>query len=175
MDAPVDLCLDEQFALYQPPTWTDEKADAWYGCFAQNRTSPGVWGMQVVDERTGAGLTGGQTIYVWGWSRELGPADERIYLVEYLAGPGALGPQRPPARHPAGAHALADGLLAAPRRVPVPAAPSSTSVDPAARAASAPTRASASSPSTPATPPASSSSDGTIVAHDPDTDTWIVR
>ena len=88
MDAPIDLCLHEQFALYQPPTWTPEKADAWYGCFAQNRTAPGVWGMQVIDERTGAGITGSQGTYVWGWSDELLPG-ERVYLVEYLAGPGA--------------------------------------------------------------------------------------
>ncbi|MCY1058643.1 hypothetical protein [Nannocystis sp. SCPEA4] len=83
MDAPVDLCLDEQFALYQPPTWTDEKADAWYGCFAKNKKSPGVWGMQVVDERTGQGLTGSQQTYVWGWSDQLVPG-EVVYLVEYL-------------------------------------------------------------------------------------------
>jgi hypothetical protein len=84
MDAPVDLCLKEQYALYQPPTWTDEKADAWYACFAKNRESVGVWGMQVVDERTGAGLTGGQTVYVWGWSDALAPGGEVLYLVESL-------------------------------------------------------------------------------------------
>lgn len=84
MDAPVDLCLKEQYALYQPPTWTDEKADAWYTCFAKNKKSPGTWGMQVVDEKTGTGLTGSQTTYVWGWSSALGPADEVLYLVEYL-------------------------------------------------------------------------------------------
>ncbi|MEM6991270.1 MAG: hypothetical protein AAF721_12250, partial [Myxococcota bacterium] len=33
MTAPIDYCLDEQYALYQEPTWTDEKADAWYTCF----------------------------------------------------------------------------------------------------------------------------------------------
>jgi len=122
MEAPVDLCLDEQFALYQPPTWTDEKADAWYGCFAQNRKSPGKWGMQVVDERTGAVLTGGQTIYVWGWSRDLGPADEPLYLVEYLppttlwdlsdVPPGTLQVQ-----------ALEDGLLQPRGSFPVPGRP----------------------------------------------------
>lgn len=85
MDAPVDLCIDEQWALYQPPTWTDEKADAWYGCFAKNRESIGTWGMQVVDERTGAVLTGSQTTYVWAWSRDLVPdTAEPLYLVEYL-------------------------------------------------------------------------------------------
>lgn len=84
MDAPVDLCLHEQFDLYQPPTWTDAKADAWYTCFAKNRKSPGTWGMQVVDEATGTGLTGSQTTYVWGWSDQVAPDGERVYLVEYL-------------------------------------------------------------------------------------------
>jgi hypothetical protein len=161
MDAPVDLCLAEQFALYQPPTWTDEKADAWYTCFAQNRTSPGTWGMQVVDERTGAGLTGGQTIYVWGWSRDLGPADEPLYLVEYLppktlwdlsdVPPGTLQVQ-----------ALVPTACCSPAAAsPSPVARGSTSRSPAARAAPAATPRSPSSPSTPATAPPSASSSRT--------------
>ena len=84
MDAPVDLCLWEQFQLYIPPTWTQAKADAWYGCFAKNRKAPGKWGMQVMRESDGAVLTGSQTTYVWGWDGALGPGGETLYLVEYL-------------------------------------------------------------------------------------------
>lgn len=84
MTAPVDLCLEEQFQLYIPPTWTQEKADAWYGCFAQNRKASGKWGMQALREADGGGITGSQGTYVWGWSTTLRPGDETLYLVESL-------------------------------------------------------------------------------------------
>ncbi len=88
MDAPVDLCLDEQFDLYQDPPWTEEKADAWYDCFATNVGASGRWGMQVLRESDGAGLTGGQDVYLWGWSDALHPSGEVVYLVETFDGPG---------------------------------------------------------------------------------------
>lgn len=88
MDAPVDLCLDEQFDLYQEPPWTEEKADAWYDCFATNVGATGRWGMQVLRESDGAGLTGGQDVYLWGWSDALHPSGEVVYLVETFDGPG---------------------------------------------------------------------------------------
>jgi len=90
MEAPIDYCLDEQFALYQDPAWTDEKAAAWYDCFEANVTAPGRWGMQVLRESDGAGLTGAQELYVWGWTDTVLPGGEIIYLVEQLPGVGAF-------------------------------------------------------------------------------------
>jgi hypothetical protein len=87
-DAPVDLCLNEQWALYQAPTWTDAKADTWYGCFAKNVASMGVWGMQLFRESDGLSLTGGLHHYVWGWSDQLLPSGEVLYLLELLPGSG---------------------------------------------------------------------------------------
>ncbi|MEZ4221772.1 MAG: hypothetical protein R3B13_12645 [Polyangiaceae bacterium] len=88
--APVDSCLVEQYALYLPPTWTDAKSTAWYSCFAKNAKASGVWGMQVLRESDGSGLTGGQHVYVWGWSSALLPGGEVVYLVENLPGAGAF-------------------------------------------------------------------------------------
>lgn len=82
--APIDPCVDEQYQLYLPPTWTDEKADAWYGCFAKNVTSPGTWGMQVLRESDGLPLTGSQGTYVWGMGMAIAPCADVTYLVEYL-------------------------------------------------------------------------------------------
>ena len=82
--APIDTCLWEQYQLYLPPTWTQEKADAWYTCFAQNVGAPGVWGMQAWREADGVGLTGSQQTYVWGASDQLLPSGEIVYLVEML-------------------------------------------------------------------------------------------
>ncbi len=90
MQAPVDYCLDEQFALYQPPTWTDDKADAWYGCFGQNVAASGTWGMQVRRQSDGTSVTGCGETYVWGWSDRLHPDGEALYLVEPLPGVGAF-------------------------------------------------------------------------------------
>jgi hypothetical protein len=83
-DAPVDLCLEEQWDLYQDTAWTDEKTDTWYTCFAENVASMGVWGMQVFRESDGVVLTGGQYHYVWGWTDRLLPSGEIVYLVEIL-------------------------------------------------------------------------------------------
>ena len=90
MDAPISYCLDEQFALYQDPAWTDEKAEAWYECFGANVAAPGRWGMQVVRESDGVGLTGAQELYVWGWTDTVLPGGEVVYLVEQLPGVGAF-------------------------------------------------------------------------------------
>lgn len=82
--APIDMCVDEQYQLYIPPTWTPEKADAWYDCAAVNVASPGRWGMQVRRVSDGASVTGSQDTYVWGWSDAVHPGGERVYLVEVL-------------------------------------------------------------------------------------------
>ena len=175
MDAPVDLCLDEQFALYQPPTWTDEKADAWYSCFAQNRKSPGVWGMQVVDERTGTPLTGGQTIYVWGWSDRIGPDDEVLYLVEYLppktlwdlsdVPPGTLQVQ-----------ALVNGLLQPRGSFPVAGRPKLDLQEPRGPRGAGSYTAFAELTLHPGdATPGVELEDGTIIGWDPNTQTWLAR
>ena len=90
MAAPIDYCLKEQYALYQPPTWTQEKADAWYGCFGKNRTSPGTWGMQVLRESDGQGLTGSQGTYIWGTGNRWIEGGEPLYLVEMIPGQKAF-------------------------------------------------------------------------------------
>ena len=90
MAAPIDYCLKEQYALYQPPTWTQEKADAWYSCFGKNRTSPGTWGMQVLRESDGQGLTGSQGTYIWGTSNRWIEGGEPLYLVEMIPGQKAF-------------------------------------------------------------------------------------
>jgi len=86
--APVDLCLSKQYQLYVEPTWTDEKADAWYGCFASNVGAMGLWGMQVLRESDGLPLTGSQQTYVWGRTSTALPSGEAVYLVEYVLGDG---------------------------------------------------------------------------------------
>lgn len=171
MDAPIDLCLHEQFALYQPPTWTPEKADAWYGCFAKNRTAPGLWGMQVLDERTGTGLTGSQGTYVWGWSDELLPG-ERVYLVEYLAGPGAwdLSDRAPSALQ---VNALAGGVWQARGAFPVVGRPKLRVVAPQGPLGAGSSTYIAELTLHPGSPPGVELEDGTIVGHS--ADGWIVR
>ena len=173
MSAPIDLCLVEQFALYQPPTWTDEKADAWYACFAKNRTAPGVWGMQVLDERTGVGLTGSQGTYVWGWSDLLRPG-ERIYLVQYLAGPGAFDLSDRPLTA-LKAHALSDGLWQARGEFPVPGRPKLRQQDPQGPRGVGSYTFFSELTLHPGDPAGVELDDGSIVAHDPDTDTWVLR
>lgn len=83
-DAPVDRCLLEQYQLYLPPTWTQQKSDAWYGCLAKNLAVTGVWGQMVLGASDGQGLTGSQQTYVWGMSTALLPGGEPLYLVETL-------------------------------------------------------------------------------------------
>lgn len=173
MDAPIDLCLHEQFDLYQPPTWTDAKADAWYSCFAKNRTAPGVWGMQVVDERTGAGLTGSQGTYVWGWTDELLPG-ERTYLVEYLAGPGAFDLSDRPLT-PLRVHTLSQGLWQPRGEFPLAGRPKLRMQDPQGPRGVGSYTAYAELTLHPGEPPGLELDDGSIVAHDPDTDAWILR
>jgi hypothetical protein len=84
-DPPVDRCLDKQYQLYLPPTWTAAKAKAWYDCLAKNLKVTGVWGMQVLRLSDGLPLTGGQQNYVWGRTTTLLPGGEPIYLVEMTA------------------------------------------------------------------------------------------
>ncbi len=90
MAAPIDYCLKEQYALYQPPTWTQEKADAWYSCFGKNSMSPGTWGMQVLRESDGQGLTGSQGTYIWGTGDRWIEGGEPLYLVEMIPGQKAF-------------------------------------------------------------------------------------
>jgi len=171
MDAPVDLCLDEQFALYQPPTWTDEKADAWYGCFAQNKKAPGVWGMQVVDERTGQGLTGSQQTYVWGWSDQLVPG-ELVYLVEYLP-PTTLWDLSDVAPGPMQVLQLVDGLWQGRSAFPVAGRPKLRQVTPTGARGVGSYTTLAELTLHPGDPPGVELEDGTVVAHDGGA--WVVR
>lgn len=83
-DAPVDECLWEQYQLYLPPAWTEEKADAWYRCFGRNVGSVGVWGMQARRVSDGSSVTGSQRTYVWGRTDRLRPDGEVVYVVESL-------------------------------------------------------------------------------------------
>lgn len=122
MDAPIDRCLDEQFALYQDPPWTQEKAQAWYACFGQNRQAPGVWGMQVLRERDGAVLTGSPETYVWGRVDTLLPGGEVLYLVEHLPGAGAFDLSDRQAS-PLQVRALVDGQWSDRGTFPVPGRP----------------------------------------------------
>ncbi len=121
-DAPFDRCLEEQYALYLPPTWTPEKSEAWYDCFETNLQSPGVWGMQVLRESDGVGLTGSLHTYVWGRSDEILPDGEVVYLVEMLPGSGRfdLADRTPSALE---VYALVDGLWSSRGNFPLPGRP----------------------------------------------------
>ncbi|WAS90186.1 hypothetical protein [Nannocystis punicea] len=173
MDAPVDLCLDEQFALYQPPTWTDEKADAWYGCFAKNKQASGKWGMQVVDERTGQGLTGSQQTYVWGWSDQLRPG-ELVYLVEYLP-PTTLWDLSDVAPSALQVQALEGGLWQSRGTFPVAGRPKLQQRVPTGAQGVGSYTSFAELTLHPGDPPGVELEDGTVIAHDPVRDAWIVR
>lgn len=81
---PVDTCLDEQYALYLPPTWTPEKVAAWNACIAQIVGQTGTWGMQVRRLSDGASLTGSLNTYVWGATERLLPSGELVYVVESM-------------------------------------------------------------------------------------------
>jgi hypothetical protein len=83
-EAPYDTCLVQQYDLYLPPAWTDEKARVWYECFNRNVASMGRWGMQARRVGDGASVTGSQDTYVWGRSDRLLPGGEILYLVEVL-------------------------------------------------------------------------------------------
>jgi hypothetical protein len=83
-DAPVNRCLVEQYQLYLPPTWTTEKQNAWNACLATNLAARGMWGMQVLRESDGVGLTGSLNTYVWGATDRLLPSGEWAYLVEWI-------------------------------------------------------------------------------------------
>lgn len=128
-DAPYDVCLEEQWDLYQDPAWTDEKAETWYACFAENVASMGVWGMKVFREVDGTVLTGGQHHYVWGWTDRLLPSGEVIYLVELLPDSGRfdLDDRSATALE---VYALIDGLWSSRGRFPVEGRPSLKSLSP---------------------------------------------
>lgn len=81
---PVDSCLDEQYALYLPPTWTPEKVTAWNACISQIVGQTGTWGMQVRRLSDGASVTGSLNTYVWGASDRLLPSGELVYVVESM-------------------------------------------------------------------------------------------
>ena len=82
--APIDKCVYQQYQLYIPPAWTQEKSTSWYTCFAKNLKSRGSWAMQALRESDGAGLTGGTGNYIWGMSRSVMPGDVVAYVVEIL-------------------------------------------------------------------------------------------
>jgi len=79
---PVDTCLDEQYALYLPPTWTPDKVAAWNACISRIVGQTGTWGMQVRRLRDGTSLTGSQGTYVWGATDRLLPSRELVFVVE---------------------------------------------------------------------------------------------
>jgi hypothetical protein len=65
-------CLAEQYDLYQDPTWTTAKSNAWSACFARKHAeSRGHWGTAFLHLWNGTGHTGGSSVYVWGTARNL--------------------------------------------------------------------------------------------------------
>jgi hypothetical protein len=78
------------------------KQDVWYACANGHLAARGRWGMKVLRESDGAGLTGSQDTYVWGWSSALKCGGEVLYLVEFLPNPvrfdirDSLGVRLPP-------------------------------------------------------------------------------
>jgi hypothetical protein len=80
----MNRCKDEQYQLYMSPTWTQAKQDVWYACVAKHAATQGRWGMKVVRESDGVGLTGSLDTYIWGWSTALKTGTEALYLVENL-------------------------------------------------------------------------------------------
>lgn len=126
--APIDMCVDEQYQLYIPPTWTQEKADAWYDCVAVNVASMGRWGMQVRRVSDGASVTGSQDTYVWGWSDALHPGGERVYLVEVLPASVRFDLVDAPATAMMVWALPGDGLWAPRGQLPVPGRPMIASV-----------------------------------------------
>lgn len=79
-----DRCKDVQYQLYMPPTFSQPKVDAWSACARRFLAARGRWGIRVWRESDGQPLTGGQDVYVWGWSDRVHPSGEVIYFVESL-------------------------------------------------------------------------------------------
>ena len=99
---PISDCLQEQYALYLPPSWTDAKQKAWGDCAVQNLAAPGWWEVHAREEATGKLVFNRSASYMWGWSSHLLPPREdgdaeTLYFVEDL-GHDAEGQQPPPAR-----------------------------------------------------------------------------
>lgn len=80
-------CKNEQYQLYMDPPWTQAKQDVWNACAAGHLAARGRWGMKVLRESDGAGLTGSLDTYVWGWSGALKSGGEVLYLVEVFPNP----------------------------------------------------------------------------------------
>ena len=114
----VDTCLDEQYALYLPPTWTPEKTAAWNACISRIVSQPGTWGMQVRRVRDGASLTGSLGTYVWGATDRLLPSRELVFVVESMPSGARFDVSDVPA---SAMHvwALVDGLWAARGDLPI--------------------------------------------------------
>ncbi|MBX7193925.1 MAG: hypothetical protein K1X94_17865 [Sandaracinaceae bacterium] len=124
---PVDTCLDEQYALYLPPTWTPEKVAAWNACISQIVGQTGTWGMQVRRLSDGASVTGSLNTYVWGATDRLLPSGELVYVVESMPS-GArfdVADVAPSALH---VWALVDGLWSARGDLPIAGRPRVVSV-----------------------------------------------
>lgn len=97
---PISDCLQEQYSLYLPPTWTPSKQKAWGDCAVKNLAAPGWWEVHAREEATGKLVFNRSSSYLWGWSSRLLPAAdeaETLYLVEDL-GHEVHGQQQPPAR-----------------------------------------------------------------------------
>ncbi|MBN8612042.1 MAG: hypothetical protein J0L92_15720 [Deltaproteobacteria bacterium] len=114
----VDTCLDEQYALYLPPTWTPEKTAAWNACISRIVSQPGTWGMQVRRVRDGMSLTGSLNTYVWGATDRLLPSRELVFVVESMPSGARFDVSDVPA---SAMHvwALVDGLWAARGDLPI--------------------------------------------------------
>ncbi len=159
-------------SISRPPGPTP-RLDAWYGCFAKNQKASGKWGMQVVDERTGQ-------------RPHRQPADLRTGL-ERPAAPrrGRLPRRVPPAHHPVGPqrrrprHLASPGARRRPRQsrgtFPVAGRPKLQQRAPTGAQGVGSYTAFAELTLHPGDPAGVELDDGTIVAHDPDGDSWIVR
>ncbi|MFN7959874.1 MAG: hypothetical protein U0002_01250 [Thermoanaerobaculia bacterium] len=113
----VGRCKDQQYQLYMDPPWTQAKQDVWNACASQHLAARGRWGMKVLSEANGGGLTGSLDTYVWGWSTTLRSGGEVLYLVEPTPNPvrfdlkDASGQRLPP--QALRVYALVNGLWSA--------------------------------------------------------------
>jgi hypothetical protein len=83
-EAPVARCIREQYQLYLPPAWSEEKTRTWNRCFNQNLHGPGTWTIEVLRENDGTLLIETPSRYVWGLSEQLHPGREPLYFFEVI-------------------------------------------------------------------------------------------
>lgn len=80
-----NACAQEQYDLYLPPEWTEQKQATWNACLQNSLKRTGTWGMQVLDQQTGQTLTGSLGNYIWGMSNALTTDKEMVYIVESVS------------------------------------------------------------------------------------------